>query len=616
MLQSGLIPALNRRPEMRQYIVALLAVLLVACGDNPTNPPESTGDQLRVINGPATCDACDDVEFTVAGPGLSTVTDASLKNHATGADIETTAEIRHFVGDSGAVLLIKLDFVGSAPTGEYDLRLHTVETGGAQGSLNIPVAVKILTPPIDPGSPPPPPGPTGTVHVATTSSGPVPPVQFLVTVDPCDPVYVCPGRETSSNGSVSIVLSPGSYTLALANVPANCTVAQPRSVTVTVVVNQTVNVSFAVSCVVVQGGSIRISAPTTGAIPDLPYTASVAPCDQVHPCSGGVAANGTGTIVQVPGNYTVSLDNVPAACTVAEPRSVAVTVIASQTVDVSFQVTCPPAGTVRVMATVTGPNPDESFRVLEGSCDYYYDVCNNRDLTAGENVEFSLTPGTYSIALNDVAQNCSVGAPNPRTVTVVANVQTEITFAVTCVAITTIRVSATTTGPDADQYYRAEVGADCPLGPCNVQYFVAGTTATIEVPAGTYPVRLTDIASNCSVSGSNPVSVTASAGSTANVAFQVTCTALPVVRVTAPTSGTNPDASYTVVNETTCDYYYGCDQKALPAAGAVEFKVATGSYVFRLSAIASNCTVTGPNPRTVNVAASGTTELVFPVTCQ
>ncbi len=87
---------------MRQYIVTLLAVLLVACGDNPTNPPESTADQLRVINGPATCDACDDVEFTVAGPGLSTVTDASLKNHATGADIETSAEIRHFVGDSGA----------------------------------------------------------------------------------------------------------------------------------------------------------------------------------------------------------------------------------------------------------------------------------------------------------------------------------------------------------------------------------------------------------------------------------------------------------------------------------------------------------------------------------
>lgn len=599
---------------MRQSIVTLLAVLLVACGDNPTNPPESTADQLRVINGPATCDACNDVEFTVAGPGLSTVTDASLKNHATGADIETSAEIRHFVGDSGPVLLIKLEFVGSAPTGDYDLRLHTVKTGGAQGSLNIPVAVKILAPPVGPGSPPPIPGPTGTVHVTTTASGPVPPVQYLVTVTPCDPVYVCPGRELSPSGSVSIQLSPGNYTLALANVPANCTVAQPHSVTVTVVVNQTVNASFAVSCVVVQGGSIRITAPTTGAIPASPYAASVIPCDLVHPCSASVPPGGTGTIVQVPGNYTVSLENVPATCTVAEPRSVAVTVTASQTVNVSFSVTCPPAGTVRVAATVTGPDPDENFIVLEGECDWYYDDCNYKELSVGGSAVFSLVPGTYTITLFDVAPNCSVAAPHPRTVTVAANVQTDVAFAVTCVGIANIHVSTPTTGVDKDLYYAVEV-SDCSADlPCS-QGMEAGGTLEIPVPSGTHTVRLTDIASNCTVSGTNPVVVTASAGSTINVAFQVTCTALPVVRVTAPTSGTNRDASYYVVNETECDYYWGCNYQTLPATGAVEFHLTAGSYVFRLSDIASNCAVTGPNPVTVH-AVTGVTDLVFPVTCQ
>ena len=136
------------------------------------------------------------------------------------------------------------------------------------------------------------------------------------------------------------------------------------------------------------------------------------------------------------------------------------------------------------------------------------------------------------------------------------------------------------------------------------------------VPAGTYTVRLTDVASNCTVNGTNPVVVTATAGSTTNVTFQVTCTALPVVRVTAPTSGTNRDASYSVVNESTCDYYYRCDQQVLPAAGAVEFKVATGSYVFRLIDIASNCTVTGPQPGHGERRGRRTTDLVFPVTCQ
>jgi len=598
---------------MRQYIVTVLAVLLVACGEIPTDPPASTADQLRVINGPATCNACDHVEFTVAGPGLSTVTDASLKNHATGADIETSAEIRHFVGDSGPVLQIKLGFVGSAPVGDYDLRLHAVGTGGAQASLNIPAAVKILTPPNDPGSPQPP-GPTGTVHVTTTTSGPVPTVPYLVTVNPCDPVYVCPGRQLSPNGSASIQLSPGSYTLALANVPANCTVAQPHSVTVTVVVNQTVNASFAVTCLVVQGGSIRITASTTGAISASPYTANVVPCDGVHPCSGSVPAGGTGTIVQVPGAYTVSLADVPENCTVAEPRSVAVSVTASQTVDVSFQVTCPPAGTLRVKATVTGPNPDEHFLAVEGDCDYYY-VCNYKELDVGGSVEFSLVAGTYAITLANVEPNCSVALPNPRSVTVVANVEIEITFAVTCVAITRIHVSVPTTGPDQDQNYLVGV-SDCSASlPCAQMYVQAGGTIEVLVPPGTHTVQLTDVASNCTVSGANPVVVTTTTSSVTDVTFQVTCTALPTVRVTAPTSGTNRDASYSVVNESTCDYYYGCWQQSLPATGIVQFKVTPGSYVFRLIDIASNCTVTGPNPVTVH-PVTGVTDLVFPVTCQ
>jgi len=600
---------------MRQYIVTLLAVLLVACGDNPTDPPEEPANQLRVINGPATCDACDDVEFTVAGPGLNKVIDASLKHHGTGADITTSAEIRHFVGDSGAVLNIKLDFVGGAPTGDYDLRLHTVETGGAQASLNIPVAVKILSPPHDPDSPPPPPGPTGIVRVNTTTSGPVPPAPYLVTVDPCDSIYVCPGREVAANGSVDILLNPGSYTLALAKVPASCTVAQPRSVPVTVVAGQTVTVSFGVGCVVTLAGTIRISAPTTGAPPGSPYAAIVEPCDLVHPCQGSVAAGGTGTIVQAPGNYTVSLGNVPSTCTVAEPRSVPATVTASQTVDVSFSVTCPPAGTVRVTTTVTGPDPDENFTVLEGGCDWYYDDCNYKDLSVGGSAVFSLAPGTYTITLFDVAPNCSVAAPHPRTVTVAASVQTDVAFAVTCVGIASIHVSTPTTGLDKDPYYAVEV-SNCSAGlPCN-QGMEAGSTLELPVPSGTHTVRLTEIASNCTVNGANPVVVTTPPGSTVNVVFQVTCTALPVVRVTAPTTGTNLDASYSVVNETTCDWYYGCSQQTLPATGAVEFQVYPGSYVFRLIDVASNCTVTVPNPVTVTAVAGSNPELAFPVTCQ
>ncbi len=124
-----------------------------------------------------------------------------------------------------------------------------------------------------------------------------------------------------------------------------------------------------------------------------------------------------------------------------------------------------------------GPQSRRKFQGPRGSCDYYYDDCNIRDLTVGGNVEFSLIPGTYTIALTGVAQNCSVALPNPRSVTVVANVETEITFAVTCVAMTTIRVSVSTTGPDADPFYQVGSG-DCPLGPCS-QPLEAGSFTTL-----------------------------------------------------------------------------------------------------------------------------------------
>ena len=51
----------------------------------------------------------------------------------------------------------------------------------------VPVAVKITRPPPGPEIPPPPPGPIGTLRVTVTTSGPVPTVQYLVTVNPCDP---------------------------------------------------------------------------------------------------------------------------------------------------------------------------------------------------------------------------------------------------------------------------------------------------------------------------------------------------------------------------------------------------------------------------------------------
>ena len=52
-----------------------------------------------------------------------------------------------------------------------------------------------------------------------------------------------------------------------------------------------------------------------------------------------------------------------------------------------------------------------------------------------ETVAFDPVPtGFYEISLSEVAENCEVAAPNLRPLTVSANVLSELTFNVTCVA--------------------------------------------------------------------------------------------------------------------------------------------------------------------------------------
>jgi hypothetical protein len=217
--------------------------------------------------------------------------------------------------------------------------------------------------------------------------------------------------------------------------------------------------------------------------------------------------------------------------------------------------------------------------------------------------------------LLEVAGNCTVTAPNLRTVTLVSDRTTDVVFTVTCVAVARIRVTAPTTGPDADQSYLVSLGA-CAGSPCTEVWMDAGGNLEFTRIPGTYTIELKDVAPNCAVTGPNPITVTVTAGTT-NIAFPVTCTPLPppgTVRITAPTSGTNRDAGYYVVSEP-CDYY-GCTTQALPAGGFVEYTLVAGNYWFWLTDVAANCTINVPNPATVPVVSGMVTELVFPVSCQ
>ena len=106
-----------------------------------------------------------------------------------------------------------------------------------------------------------------------------------------------------------------------------------------------------------------------------------------------------------------------------------------------------------------------------------------------------------------------------------------------------IQVNVTSSGepPDPTGYTIAVDGG-------SGQAITAGGTITItDVSAGAHTVMLGDLAQNCST-GTNPQTVTVSAGETAQVAFAVLCTSLPATVATLPATGVT--ASSVVVNGT------------------------------------------------------------------
>lgn len=521
---------------MRRLTAILVAGLLAACGSDPTTPPDSPGpNQLRVLNGPAKCVNCNVITLSVSGPGLDRVIDVAIRHHVTKASVATSTEIRHFVGDSGLILDLRMVLGEATPEGDYDLILERFSTDGEAAPLTIPRAIKV-TGTAGGGNPPPPPpptGPTGEVRVYVPTSGQLPSVQYLVTVAPCNPAFDCPVPYVLPGQAVTLTLSPGTYTLGLSGVPS--------------------------------------------------------------------------------------------ACTILEPRTVSVTIVAGQRKDAVFTITCPPAPPptrATVAVTTTGVDLDSGFRLVIGNCDdYYYNYCNIQEIPANRPVTFEVAPGVHNVQLTGVAGNCTVAAPNLREVTFEIGTTTELAYAVWCVAAARIHVTAPTSGVDQDQGYLVRFG-NCESGSCSETWLPTTASLDTTVLPGTYDIELRDIASNCAVSGANPVTVNAMVGATSNVSFPVTCAALPpppppgIIRISAPTSGTNLDLGYEVINETNCDYYYGCTSVPLGATGYVEFTLAPGTYSFRLQGIANNCQVMVSNPSAIQVASGFVTEFTFPVLCR
>ena len=257
-------------------------------------------------------------------------------------------------------------------------------------------------------------------------------------------------------------------------------------------------------------------------------------------------------------------------------------------------------GSLEIRTTTTG----------EPLGDYSIGVDDGAPAPIGANATIALADveaGPHVVELGGLPTGCTVTGENPRTVNVTAGAGTTAEFSITCIRpVGTIQVTTATTGP-APASYELLVDAtnQGPLAPSAVR-------SLFDVPVGAHTAGLAGIPANCQVAGENPQSVTVQPAATTAISFAVSCTEPPVetgaLTITTTTTGSDPDGFRVVTDGGAAQPIALTGSLTLPSVGV-------GSHTVRLTGLAANCSVTGPNPQRVTVAAGATATVAFAIQC-
>lgn len=187
----------------------------------------------------------------------------------------------------------------------------------------------------------------------------------------------------------------------------------------------------------------------------------------------------------------------------------------------------------------------------------------------------SIAPGAHLITLERVAGNCSVKGAHPIPVTVTSGAQVDVTIEVVCMT-TGIEITTRTEGAEYAASYVFQLSGSIGLIAANASLVVS------RLQPGGYTLALILPGNHCTVSGSNPVTVTVSQRAVTPVSFDLTCVAptrepriafetggrISLVKVDG--QGTtdliaghgpawSPDGRRLLFSNTYCDYYsYSC----------------------------------------------------------
>ena len=438
---------------------------------------------------------------------------------------------------------------------------------------------------------------SGSIEVATSTSGsPADPDGFTLLVDanPWGPIP--PG------GTANVVgVTPGSHSVGLTGLAANCQVDGDNPRTVTVAGGETVQVPFSVTCADPgpAPGTLTVTATTSGSDPDPDgYSVSL---------DGGASqplgVNASISLPNIPSSsHQVELIGVALNCTVsgANPRNV--TVAAGKTASVAFNVTCsaptPDAGSLDVTTSTTGTDPDDGYTVT-------VDGGTAQSIGANATISLANVPAAeHQVRLQGIADNCTVQGANPVPVTVTSGAVGRAAFQLTCTARPpqpgTLRVNVTTTGASQDGSYTVSVDGATALT-------LTGGRTIENLTPGSHSVLLGDVATNCTVSGSNPGTVTVTAGQTTTLTFQITCVTtgqsvnLRIQRVSLTQSTQNAEGSVPLVQSR--DGYL---RVFVTATGGTLVAPAVRVRFYQSGALLQTLTIPAPGSSTPSTVQEGT----------
>ena len=251
--------------------------------------------------------------------------------------------------------------------------------------------------------------------------------------------------------------------------------------------------------------------------------------------------------------------------------------------------------TLKVAAATSGALPD-----ADG---YQVTLADRLGSELGANAEWSVgvvAARTYTVQLSNVAANCTVAGDNPRTIAVEPGQQLTVTFAVACTA--SVRVLTETTGIDADATgFLVAIGTDA-----QARVPTSGSTVVSSSADGTLPLRIADVAANCTPDPANPATVSVTQPVT-DVTLRFSCIrATGEVVVTLSTQSWSGECDNLTVL---------MDDQRLPliAGKATYFKdVPMGPQVVTIELI-EGCSTEGDGTRTVSVSPLLTSGVHFEV---